>query len=92
MDAGLIIQHAGAAMRSRAAERDQAAERSMARTVAIYNAMTGASMSELDGWRFMLSLKLARSAHGACRLDDYVDLAAYAALAGECAGGDDVGA
>lgn len=92
MDAGLIIQHAGAAMRSRAAERDQAAERSMARTVAIYNAMTGAGMSELDGWRFMLALKLARSAQGACRLDDYVDLAAYAALAGECAGCDDVGA
>lgn len=60
-------------------------ERSMAQTVEIFKAITGITISELDGWRFLLCLKLARSTTGKPKFDTYVDLAGYAALAGECA-------
>jgi hypothetical protein len=56
----------------------------MARTVDVFNAITGQELSELDGWKFMIALKLARSAQGSFHEDDYVDLCGYAALAGEC--------
>lgn len=69
----------------------------MARAVAMFNELVGSSgdaallgpgMSELDGWRFMVCLKLARSINGKFNADDYDDMAAYAALAGECAAKD----
>lgn len=63
----------------------QGGERSMAKTVEIFKAMTGIELSELDGWRFLMCLKLARSTTGKPKLDTYVDLAGYAGLAGECA-------
>ena len=47
--------------------------------------MTGLSLTEEEGWIFMVFLKLARSQQGEFKLDDYVDMAAYAALAGESA-------
>lgn len=60
-------------------------ERSMARAVSAYTALRGTVMeSELDGWIFMCLLKLARATAGGSHLDDYSDLAGYAALAGEC--------
>ena len=62
----------------------QGGERSMKKTVEIFKAFTGIELSELDGWRFLLSLKLARSTSGKPKLDSYVDMAGYAALAGEC--------
>lgn len=83
-----LLDDAAQALRDRAVTRDaEGGERSMARTVAIFNAMTGQNLTELEGWRFMISLKLARSMQGQAHLDDYVDLAGYAALAGECATG-----
>ena len=83
-----LLEDAAQALRDRAVTRDaEDGERSMARTVAIFNAMTGQNLTELEGWRFMISLKLARSMQGQAHLDDYVDLAGYAALAGECATG-----
>lgn len=63
----------------------QGGERSMAQTVQIFKALTGIEISELDGWRFMMCLKLARSTTGKPKLDTYADLAGYAGLAGECA-------
>jgi hypothetical protein len=80
-----ILQRAAGHIEARAAQRDQAqGERSMARTVAAFNALTGHQLSERDGWMFMVALKAAR----ACctptgQPDDYEDLAAYGALAGE---------
>lgn len=56
----------------------------MARAVAAFNILTGASMSELDGWLFMSILKIARATAGLPHIDDAVDLAGYAALAAEC--------
>jgi hypothetical protein len=60
-------------------------ERSMARCVAAFNALTGHQLTEREGWMFMAMLKASRAQAGALNLDDYVDGAAYFALAGECA-------
>lgn len=77
----------------RAAERDRAeGERSMRRAVRIFNELRAGTcvngsgaLTERDGWLFMACLKLARMQGGKYRRDDYVDGAAYIALAGECA-------
>lgn len=84
MRAHELLEQARAALADRAKTRDDGSERSMALAVSIFGAMTGRTMSELDGWRFMIALKLARAARGQCHLDDWIDLAGYAALAGEC--------
>lgn len=73
-------------LRDRAASRDAPdGERSMARCVAAFNAQEGTNLTEVQGWRFMIQLKYARSIHGSFNPDDYEDLAAYAGLAGEAA-------
>jgi hypothetical protein len=71
MRAHELLEQAHVALKDRAATRDQEGERSMA-------------LAEIDGWKFMIALKLARAARGQCHLDDWIDLAGYAALAGEC--------
>lgn len=87
-DAHAFLKLAAGAMTERAKTRDaQSGERSMARAVAIFRAHTGIELSESDGWRFMLALKMAREIQGDYHPDDYTDLAGYAALLGECAGG-----
>ncbi len=58
-------------------------ERSMARAVTTFNALTGHSLSQRDGWVFMVVLKLSRSQNGRPIIDDYLNGAAYMALAGE---------
>lgn len=58
-------------------------ERSMARAVEIFNAATGGSMTEHEGWMFMVALKMARIHANPHKLDSYVDGAAYFALAAE---------
>lgn len=85
-NAATFLTDAADIIRKRAALRDTPdGERSMRRAVAAYNALKGPTMdSELDGWIFMCCLKLARSTAGEPHLDDYVDLAGYAALAAEC--------
>ena len=71
---------------ARAAARDTPeGERSMRRTVEAFNALHGTRLTELQGWHFMALLKLARATAGTPARDDYIDLSAYAALAGECA-------
>lgn len=74
-------------MRERSSERDVEKERAMAKTVALFNAQFGTNMTEYQGWMFMVHLKMARAEGGAFREDDYVDAAAYIALAAECRGG-----
>lgn len=79
-----ILQEATECLTARAVERDrEGGERSMKAAVTAFNSLTGHTLSEVDGWNFMLVLKLARSYGGCFKLDDYVDAAAYAALAGE---------
>lgn len=65
-------------------------ERSMARAVDAFNGLVGGDkrLTELEGWLFMCCLKMARATAGGFHLDDYADLAGYAALAGECGAGE----
>lgn len=58
-------------------------ERSMRATVEAFKAVTGVTLSEVQGWLFMALLKAVRSQQGAFKLDSYIDGAAYFALAGE---------
>ena len=85
MNASDILKRAAQHMEDRAAARDKPeGERSMARTVTAFNALTGHSLSERDGWLFMAVLKAARACSTASGVaDDYEDGAAYFALAGE---------
>ena len=64
------------------------AERSMPKIVTMFNALTGHELTPAQGWKFMACLKLARSEQGEHREDNYLDGAAYFALAGEEAGED----
>lgn len=86
-----ILRKSAQHIEDRAAARDQPeGERSMPRTVAAFNALTGHTVSERDGWLFMAVLKAARACTTpAGKPDDYEDLAAYAALAGECVADSD---
>lgn len=73
---------------NRAVTYDQpSGERSIEKTVAMFNTLIGGdwSMTVEEGWMFMALLKIVRSQQGAFKLDNYEDLAAYAALAAECA-------
>ncbi len=83
-----ILDEAAKTLRQRGTEYDgkgyQGGERSMEKTCAIFEAMTGIRLSEVDGWRFLMCLKLARSTTGKPKLDNYVDMAGYASLLGEC--------
>lgn len=73
------VQH----MKDRAAQRDSAeGERSMAACVNAFNAMFGTSLTETQGWQFMVLLKMALS-RNKFNPDDYEDGAAYTCLAGE---------
>lgn len=83
-----ILDEATKTLRNRGIDYDgkgyQGGERSMEHTVRIFEAWTGIKLSEADGWRFMMCLKMARSLTGKPKLDSYVDFAGYAALLGEC--------
>lgn len=81
-----ILREAAATIEQRAQLRDMpGGERSMRRAVEAYTALRGSEMTgELDGWIFMICVKLARATAGKPHLDDLVDLAGYAALAAEC--------
>ena len=81
-----ILSESKAVLGERAAQRDckKTGERSMAATVAAFNALTGHTLTEGEGWEFMCLLKMVRGRQGDPRRDDYVDLASYGALLGEC--------
>lgn len=71
-------------IKERAETRNLDKERAMHKTVSLFNTLTGHRLTETEGWKFMVLLKLARASCGPYREDDYVDGAAYVALAGEC--------
>ena len=81
-----ILQVANEAIAQRGVMYDstgQQQERSMGKVVTMFNALTGHELTIEQGWKFMCLLKLARSEQGEFSLDSFIDLAAYAALAGE---------
>lgn len=63
-------------------------ERSMGKCVQAFNAITGLSLTEEQGWLLLGILKMTRSQQGNFKADNYEDEAAYAALRGECAARD----
>lgn len=80
-----ILNEAVAIMAERGKSYDKSggeAERSMPKIVAMFNALTGHELTPEQGWKFMCCLKLARSEQGEYREDNYLDGAAYMALAG----------
>ena len=84
------LRQAAQCIADRAVQRDHEGERSMARAVTTFNTLTGHDLSERDGWVFMNILKLSRAQSAVesgapANLDDYIDGAAYMALAGEAA-------
>lgn len=81
-----ILNEAVAIMAERGKSYDKSggeAERSIPKIVAMFNALTGHELTPEQGWKFMFCLKLARSEQGEYREDNYLDGAAYMALAGE---------
>lgn len=80
-----VLRAAAAHMEDRAATYDSpGGERSMSKAVDMLNTLTGGpSLTVEQGWLFMAILKMVRSQQGDFKLDNYEDLAAYAALAAE---------
>jgi len=81
-----ILHAAAQHMEDRASTYDApSGERSMEKTVQMFNALMGSDrfMTTEQGWMFMALLKIVRSQQGDFKLDNYEDLAAYAALAAE---------
>lgn len=86
MKAAYFLTQAQAEIQDRAKVYDHASRgQSMAATVGMFNALTGHSLTEQQGWKFMVCLKLVRSEQGEYRADNYVDGAAYMGLAGASA-------
>lgn len=81
-----ILQDAADILKERGQSRDKGdSERSMATVVNIFNAAEGLNLTEEQGWKFMLCLKLGRMKGGKFHFDDYQDLVGYSALLAECA-------
>jgi|TARA_A100001518_G_C1208099_1_gene50745 hypothetical protein len=79
-----VVKNAAHHMEDRAATYDApGGERSMAKTIEMFNILTGYELSEEEGWHFMALLKMVRSQQGNFKLDNYEDGAAYFALAAE---------
>jgi hypothetical protein len=84
-DAPGLLDAAAGHMRDRAAIYDKpGGERSMAQTVAAFNAITGKTITEAEGWLLMAVLKMVRAQTRAePHRDSIEDLIAYGALFGE---------
>lgn len=82
-----ILNEAVAIMAERGKSYDKSggeAERSMPKIVAMFNTLTGHTLTTEQGWDFMILLKLVRSSQG-YKHDNYIDGSAYFGLAGEAA-------
>lgn len=85
MKAPEILKRASDIMDERAKQYDSPeGERSMGKAVAAFNAITGQSLSEANGWLLMALLKMVRdNTTDAPHEDSIHDLVAYAGLYGE---------
>jgi hypothetical protein len=70
-----LLEVAKQTLIDRGTQRDckETGERSMAATVKTFNALTGQTLTEANGWEFMVLLKMVRGRQGVVR-----------ALLGEC--------
>lgn len=85
MKAPEILKRASDIMDERAKQYDSPeGERSMGKAVAAFNAITGQSLSEANGWLLMALLKMVRDNTTEAPHEDSIhDLVAYGALYGE---------
>ena len=83
MKASQCLSEAAAGIINRSAIRDDNGVKSMIKTVAMFNNATGRHLTESEGWLFLAMVKLSRSQQGKFHEDDFIDAAAYIALAGE---------
>lgn len=85
MQATQILKEAAAIMDERGKQYDKpGGERSMAQTVAAFNAITGGTLSESDGWLLLALLKMVRdNQRQTPHADSCLDLVAYAGLYAE---------
>lgn len=83
-----LLGRAAKHMHDRAATYDKPeGERSMGRAVQAFNAITGHTLSESEGWLFMAQLKAVRGfTRESYHADSFEDLIAYAALCAEARG------
>jgi hypothetical protein len=82
MKAEEVLAVAQDIMRQRGQLRDNEQERSMERIVRVFEALTDHKLTEVEGWTFMVVLKLCREQTGSDP-DNWVDGAAYMALGAE---------
>lgn len=80
-----FLRAAEAIQGERAREYDQPdGERSMAKTVAMFNIVSGMDLKESDGWLFMSLLKIVRDQSRVdVHIDACKDFVSYSALYGE---------
>ena len=80
-----VLRAAAQHMEDRASTYDSpGGERSMGKAINMLNTLTGEpTLTVEQGWLFMAILKMVRSQQGGFKMDNYEDLAAYAALAAE---------
>ena len=80
-----LLEKAASIMAERGKQYDKpAGERSMAATVAAYNAITGQSLTEPNGWLLMAILKMVRdNQRETVHEDSCIDFVAYASLYSE---------
>lgn len=83
-----VLDMAKDTMAQRGQRRDNGQERSMKRIVEVFGSLTGHKLTEVEGWTFMVVLKLCREQTGS-DLDNWIDGAAYMALAAEAVEHDD---
>lgn len=84
MRAEEILKEAQATLIDRGLNYDSdGGERTMDVLVPAFNLITGHKLTRKQGYLFMVMLKAARSQQGADKMDNWVDMAAYAGLAGE---------
>ena len=83
-----LLGRAAAHMHTRSATYDAPdGERSMGRAVAAFNAITGHTLTESEGWLIMALLKAVRGfTREGYHADSFEDLIAYAALLAEAKG------
>jgi hypothetical protein len=79
-----ILAEAAQIMAERGQGYDKNQERSMAKIVAVFNALTGLDLTEAEGWTFMVILKMVRANQTPGYRDSLLDGVAYMALLAEC--------
>lgn len=79
-----LLTEAAEIQRVRGFLYDDGKERSMGEIVELFRLVSGVTLTERQGWLFMMALKLIRAKRSINLYDSYADLISYASLLGEC--------